>query len=309
MTSQQTKRTGEQCVSVSLSELLLLSKGARELSLSAARVRSSQAGQHLSRLYGRGMEFAESRRYQEGDDIRSIDWRVTARTGKVHSKLFAAEKERQVLFCIDMRSPMFFATKGMFKSVQASLIGGNIAWSAVLNGNRLGGLIFDDARQEEFRPAPGKRGVLPLLQRLAEQTAVNSKRGAEVATVSMDGAIQSLKRVASPGSMVFVISDFRKFSSSARDLLIHISTHCDLCLCFLFDPLEAALPKNGYYPVCDGRGELQLDTFNKRSLERYRLSFIERRHQVASLGQLRHIQFLECSTEEDCFGVLKEHFR
>ena len=296
-------------MSVSLPELLLLSKQARELSLSAFLVKNSQAGQHLSRLFGRGMEFAECRRYQEGDDIRSIDWRVTARTGKVHTKLFAAEKERQVLICADMRSPMFFATRGVFKSVQASLMMGVLAWSAIQTGNRLGGMIFDDAQQDEFRPAAGKKGVLPLLQRLSEHASLEAAGSRQPSAASMDHAIQSIKRVASPGSMVFVISDFRKLSSSARDALIQLSRHCDLGLCFLYDPLEAVLPKNGHYPVSDGQHDVQLNTFNKKSLGEYQRSFQERRAQVASLGQHRHIHFMECSTEEDCFNVLKEHFR
>lgn len=302
------KRTGEQCVSVSLSELLLLSKSAKELSLSAF-LRSTQAGQHLSRLFGRGMEFAECRRYQEGDDIRSIDWRVTARTGKVHTKLFTVEKERQVLICIDMRSSMFFATKGVFKSVQASLMMGYLAWSAVKTGNRLGGIIFDDANQDEFRPAPGKRGVLPLLQRLAESSSRKSDRSCQTSVRSMDHAIESIKRVASPGSLIFVISDFRNLSSSARDALSQISTHSDLSLCFLYDPIEAALPKNGYYPVSDSHHELQLNTFDRKSLEHYQKQFVQRRDQIASLGRQRHIQFMECSTESDCYKVLKEHLR
>ena len=307
MSAQSKKRTGEQCVSVSLAELLLLSKHAKELPLTSYLAGSPQAGRQLSRLFGRGMEFAECRRYQEGDDIRSIDWRVTARTGKVHTKLFTAEKERQVLICADMRSPMFFATKGVFKSVQASLIVGYLAWSAVQTGNRLGGMIFDDANHEEFRPAPGKRGVLPLLQRVAEHAGIRNREPSS--TASMDRAIASIKRVAAPGSLVFVISDFRSLSSSARDQLAQMSVHCDLSLCFLYDPLEAALPKNGLYPVSDGRQEWQLNTFDKRSLEGYQRQFMERRNQAASLGQHRHIHFMECSTEDDCFKVLKEQFR
>ena len=150
MTLVTKKRTGEECVSVSLAELLLLSKHANQLSLSAVPVKNCSAGMHLSRLFGRGMEFAECRRYQEGDDIRAIDWRVTARTGKVHTKLFAAEKERHILLCTDMRASMFFGTRGVFKSVQAALIMASLAWSASQGGNRLGGMIFDEANKRNF---------------------------------------------------------------------------------------------------------------------------------------------------------------
>lgn len=304
MTATLAKRTGDQCVSVTLPELLLLSKNAKELSLSSFLVKNTSGGHHMSRLFGRGMEFAECRRYLEGDDIRAIDWRVTARTGKVHTKLFAAEKERQVLICTDMRSPMYFATRGVYKSVQASLMTAHLAWSAVQGGNRLGGLIFNEAKQDEFRPAPGKRGVLPLLQQLVEH-----KRAGTGHDVSLDRVIQSIRRVSAPGSFIFFISDFREFSSAASEGFIQLSAHCDIVLCFIYDPLEAALPKNGLYPICNGGEKLLLSTYEKAKMENYQKQFLQRREAVASLGRYRHIHFLECSTEDDCFKILKEHFR
>lgn len=304
----QVKRTGTECVSITLSELLQLSKNARQLSLSALRVRSAQSGQHLSRLLGRGMEFAESRRYQPGDDIRAIDWRVTARTGKPHSKLFTAEKERQVLLCADMRSSMFFATQGVFKSVQAALLLGYITWAAVQTGNRLGGLIFDNENQFEFRPAMGKRGALPFLQRLAESATFPNKNREPSSIPTMEHAITTIKRLATPGCMLFVISDFRHLSPYARDLLTQISAHSDLNLCFLYDPFETALPKNGIYPVTNGDKELQLHTHNKKIIAQYQEQFIERKTQISSLSHHRHIHFMECSTEQDPFEQLKENF-
>lgn len=308
MTPAQERRTGSQCVSVSLPELLQLSSYARKLSLSALRIKSAQTGQHQSRLLGRGMEFAESRRYQTGDDIRNIDWRVTARTGKAHTKLFAAEKERHVLLCVDMRSSMFFATKGVFKSVQAAIISGYVAWNTVQTGNRLGGIIFDDDKHFEFRPALGKKGALPFLQKLADSADFNALRKNSPSIPAMDHAIANIKRVSTPGSLVFVISDFRCLSPQAREQLILISKHSDLCLCFVYDPLEAALPKNGYFPVTNAHKELQVNTSAKEGLEKYRMQFIERRKQVISLSNQRHIHFMECSTEDDCFQILRKNF-
>lgn len=302
----QAKRTGSQCVSVTLPELLHLSKNAREFSLSALRVRSPQSGQHLSRLLGRGMEFAESRRYQSGDDIRNIDWRVTARTGKAHTKLFAVEKERQVLLCVDMRASMFFATRGVFKSVQASLTSAYIAWNAAQNGNRLGGIIFDDTSHCELRPTRGKNGVLRLLQQLVDKANISEKPRGTIG--SMEQAIANIEKVASPGSLVFVISDFRNMTPYAYDLLFQVSRHSDLCLGFVYDPLEVSLPKNGYYPVTDGNGELQLNTYDKASLEKYQRQFIERREKVKSLATHRHVHFIEFCTEDDCLDILRKHF-
>jgi len=312
MIVKQLKRQGKQCVTVTLPELLQLSNGARQFTLSASRFNNAQSGSHLSRFLSRGMEFAECRRYQAGDDIRTIDWRVTARTGKPHTKLFSVEKERPVLLCVDMRSPMFFATQGVFKSVQAALITGYIAWNAVQTGNRLGGMIFNDATLFEYRPALGKRGVLPFLQGLAERAHFPSLKKGQTPG-SMEGmlnhAISNLRRVAAPGSLIFIVSDFRHFSSLSRDLLLQLSKHNDLCLCFAYDPLEATLPSNGSYPVTDGNIELQFNTNDKKRVEKYHRQFIERKANVKSLCNQRHIHFLECSTASDCFELLKMHFR
>jgi uncharacterized protein (DUF58 family) len=311
MTTTNQKRSGDQCVSVSLSELLQLSISAKQLSLSALRPKSTLSGQRVSRLLARGMEFAESRRYQSGDDIRNMDWRVTARTGKAHTKLFAVEKERQVLLAVDLRSPMFFATKGVFKSVQAALMTGFIGWKAVQAGDRLGGMIFDNESLFECRPALGKKGLFPLLHEMAERTHSFPQKSVPVSTQtdsSIDRAIAGIRKMATPGSLVFVVSDFRQLSSDSCDALLQISRHCDLHLCFIYDPFEAALPKNGHYPVTSEGRELQLNTHDKAGLMRYHQQYLERRNKVANLSQHRHISFMECSTDEDCFFVLRKCF-
>lgn len=307
MKSVKVLRTGKQCITVTFAELLQLSKSARQFSLSALQIKSQRSGVKLSRLLGKGMEFAENRRYLPGDDIRNIDWRVTARTGKVHTKLFAEEKEKQVILCADLRSSMFFATKGVFKSVQIALMNGYIAWNAAQTGNRLGGIIFDDTNHFEFRPKLGNKGLLPFIQQLADSAAYVAKDKVS-ALPTLENAIASLKRVATPGSFVFLMSDFRHLTSFARDMLLQISRHCDLCLCFIFDPFEKALPKNGYYPVSDGHHELNLNTYDKKLLEQYQIQFNERREKVVSLSHQRHVHFIECSTEDDCFSILKQHF-
>lgn len=297
----QSKRKGEQCVTVTLPELLQLSHTARELKFSSLKLRNPHSGQHLSRLMGRGMEFAESRRYQSGDDIRTIDWRVTARTGKAHSKMFKVEKERQILICVDMRSTMFFATRGVFKSVQASLVAGHAAWSCIQGGNRLGGVIFTDSCSHEFRPALGKRGVLPFLQQLAESAAYPAQKKQNLSTASLEDAVIRIDQVAAPGSLIFIVSDFRHLTERARDLLIQLTKSCDLNLCFVYDRFEESLPKNGRYAVGNELGEMQINTFDKKTLEQYHKQFAERRANVRSLTQHRHVHYMECTTEEDIF--------
>lgn len=298
-------------MTVTLAELLQLANAARQLSLPALRLQSARTGLHDSRFFGRGIDFAESRLYQAGDDIRTIDWRVTARTGKAHTKLFQAEKERQVLLWGDMRAPMFFATQGVFKSVQAALMLGYLAWHTAQTGNRLGGMIFNDDQHEEFRPALGKKGTLPFLQGLAQKASFNAQPQPckDINVGALDKAISAIKQVATSGSLLFFVSDFRHLSPFGEELFMQASKHCDLCLCFVYDPFEANLPKDGLFPITDGKTEWHVNTFDRRNLEKYQQQFAERRAKVQALGRHRHIAVVECSTQDDCFELLQNQLK
>lgn len=311
MTNNPLQRSGKQCVSVSLDELLHLSGYVKKLSLNSLRTKSSQFGQHSSHLLARGMEFSESRQYQSGDDIRNIDWRVTARTGKAHTKLFSAEKERPVLLGVDMRPSMFFATQGVFKSIQGALITATMAWHVAQKGDRLGGIIFDDQQIQEFRPALGKQGVLPFLNGLSDHTSWPRKDHFHRTSDgnSLDKAIESLGRLAAPGSLVLLVSDFRQLTPFAYNQLLRIARHSDLYLCFVYDPIEAALPRNGFYPFTDGMNERLVNTYDRSNVEKYAQQFTERKAKVASLAQHSRVRFMECRSDESSLDVLMRCFR
>jgi uncharacterized protein (DUF58 family) len=151
-----------------LRELMSLAGGARALPSWSRSIRAPQSGQYLSTLRGRGMEYDESRPYQPGDDIRQLDWRVTARTGKPHTKLFREERERPVFICVDYRRAMFFATKGVFKAVQAARLAALLAWRAQQQGDRVGGLVFADAIHHELPPRRNRTATLQWLKLLAD---------------------------------------------------------------------------------------------------------------------------------------------
>ena len=155
-------------VSVSQPALIRLYGPAKAIALDVLRVNSLQTGAYVSRFRGRGMEFDESRPYQPGDDPRSIDWRVTARSTTAYTKLFREERERPVLLLVDLRSNMHFATRGCFKSVNASRAAALIAWAAHHRGDRLGGLIFGDTVHRELKPRLGRQAALRFVHALAE---------------------------------------------------------------------------------------------------------------------------------------------
>jgi uncharacterized protein (DUF58 family) len=157
-------------VHVSSDELVQCRLQARELRLDSRRpARSAITGGHASRFRGRGMDYLESRAYQPGDDIRSMDWRVTARTNHAHVKLYQEERERPVVVMIDLGPGMFFATQGVFKSVVAARAAALIGWAAIQNGDRIGAFLFNGGHHE-LRPLGGQRGVMRLIRQLVTAT-------------------------------------------------------------------------------------------------------------------------------------------
>lgn len=302
----KTKRKGDSCIRVSLQELLDLKKNVNNFSLKE-RSASFNKGQSVSRLLARGMEFSETRCYLPGDDVRNIDWKVTARTGKAHTKLFSEEKTSKVLVAVDARTPMFFASRGVFKSVQAALIAGNISWKVAKEGKQFCGLVFDDEEMTRLPVALLKNKTLPFLQTLASKLHF-PKDQLKKNSSGMDQALTELREMATSGSSIFLVSDFRGITPYGKELLKQIAVHSMLYLIFLYDPIEVDLPKNGYYPITDGEVDKQLNTYDIKSLENYRKKFRERRENLASLAANGRVHFIECSTEDDCLEILQKNF-
>src|SRR5690606_13561386 len=183
-------------VAVTLRDLLELRGPGEALTINAPRVRVVTSGAHLSPYKGRGIEFDESRPYQPGDDLRTIDWRVTARTGKPHTKIFREERNRPVIVWLDLRKPMLFATRGAYKAVRAAELAMLVGWSAIANGDRLGGLVFAEGAHHELRPALGGRAALRFAQAVATPSLWDGRAAEKRAAA--DGAAEaehSLKRL------------------------------------------------------------------------------------------------------------------
>ncbi len=296
-------------VRVELPDLLRLRGAGEALQLGAPRVHAASAGGHLSPFKGRGVEFDESRPYQPGDDLRTIDWRVTARTGKPHTKVFREERNRPVFVWLDLRPPMLFATRGAYKAVRAAQLAALIAWSAVANGDRLGGLVFSANEHHELRPAPGRRAVLRLLQRSC--AASFWEPAAEPSRVDADAgrALARLARVARPGSVLFLLSDFRALGADAERHLRQLAGHCDLTLVHVFDPVEAELPPPGRYRIESAGRSFAIETQDAGLRRRYHERFEARRALLRGLARLPAIDLIECPTQAEPAGVLAERYR
>jgi uncharacterized protein (DUF58 family) len=243
-------------VAVSLKTLVDLAAPATGLKFHHRAIRAKQSGGFVSRFKGRGMEFDETRLYQAGDDIRSIDWRVTARTGKTHTKIFREERERPVFISVDCRAAMHFATRGVFKSVLASKLAALLAWTACHHGDRIGGQLFFDSHCQELKPKNGRSAVLHFLNALVNANSANvSAKFGNLDNEDLELIFSRLQRHARAGSLVYIISDFHGLTTNAQNKLTTLARHCDVVLWFIYDELEQQLPPDGQYRFSDGANE------------------------------------------------------
>lgn len=310
------KTPGTEAVEVSLSELIALNSRTERLSLNNLKVRSILSGNYLSRVRGRGMEFDEVRLYAPGDDVRCLDWRVTARTGKVHTKLYREERERPIFLATDFRSPMFFATRGVFKSVQAAKLAALIAWSGNHHLDRVGGQIFTDRDTLEFKPRRGKPGILHLLKQLADLSSrlreardpntggAARDRSAFRAEESFSTALDRLGRHTRPGNLIFLLSDFRGLTSQTESLLVRLARHCDVVPILIYDPLECFLPERGIYRISNGEKRITLNLSDHRYRTDYQERFRARRDRLRRLVLQQRMKLLECCTVDEPLDVL-----
>ena len=264
----------------------------------------------LTPFRGRGMEFDEVRLYQPGDDVRTMDWRVTARTGKAHTKLFREERERSVFLWVDFRAPMFFATRGVFKSVMAATTATMFAWSAHNQRDRVGGLLFSDDHHHELRPRSGKSAVLHLLQQLSQMSQLQmtgsaGKAGNHPVSTSCYDSLTRLRRVTRPGSLIFLISDFRGFDRQSESVLTQIARHNDVVLIMVHDTLEAALPQAGMYRVGNGELVMPIDTSNHKACQHYQQQFNQRMDTLKTLCKVQGMNFISLATHQEPLAILK----
>ena len=250
-------------VSLSTAELLRYQQLAKLFSLAPKRMPQAKlAGSYLTKHKGRGMEFDEARHYQPGDDIRAIDWRVTARTGKTHTKVYREERERPVFLFCDYLPSMAFGTQLLTKAVQAAHVSSLISWSAAARGDKVGALVFNQQQHKEIKPLTRKKAVLHVcheLMALHEQSAQSEPdKDKDKDEQAFADACARARRLARPGSLVYLVSDFQHLSTQAIQHLSHLTRHCEVRAIVINDPIEHALPQTSSIQtvsVSDGRNQ------------------------------------------------------
>lgn len=229
-------------VTIDIDELLLLKAEARGFSfLPKQPVGSLLAGRHTSRLRGRGLAFEELRHYHAGDDVRTIDWKATARLRTPHVRVFAEERERPVLVLVDQRSPMFFGSRRAMKSVVAAEIAALAAWRVLDVGDRVGGIVFNEDEMVNLRPNRGPTQALRLFheitrlnQRLADREPVSGE-------ISLNGVLEAAVQQAKHDHLIVLITDLDGADERTTELTTRLSIHNDVMVVAVYDPLGAQL--------------------------------------------------------------------
>lgn len=293
-------------VTVTLPDLIGLRLRARRLEQPAwNRVSGAHAAVHASRFRGRGVDYSESRNYQPGDDIRQMDWRVTARTGRPHTKLFQEERERNVLLVVSHNPSMRFGTRVRFKSVQAARAAALIAWAAALGGDRIGAIGYGPELNAEVKPGGGARGALRVLRALVQWDGIRSA-AAPAHDVPLSIALRRAQRLARPGSQIILIGDGFDCDDAAESSLSLLSEHCDVAALLVTDPLEQAAPPPARYTLQSEGGRIQLDFAGKRTREHWAELFAERRDHLVGMLRKRSLSHATIDTRAEPENALRE---
>ncbi|WP_049622466.1 DUF58 domain-containing protein [Frateuria defendens] len=295
MLVRQERIDGDGRTGVSLAELIALRARLGKAAPARVESRAARAGQQSSRLYGRGMDYAESRAYQPGDDVRRLDWRLTARSGRLHTKLFQEEREAQLLVLVDTHPCMRFGTRVRFKSVQAARAAALAAWYALRAGERIGAMAFG-AQRQLLRPQAGPRGALAVCGALAEWDAAAPDA---VAVEPLSEALARADHLARGASRVLLISDGQSCDAEARRRLLGLRRHARLGVLVVADALELAPPPPGRYALEHAGQRREVALYGDRQRESFRQALGAGQQRLADLAQGLGLRWRRLDTAAD----------
>lgn len=293
-------------VYASLDELVRLQWKARGFSFrTRQQVHSLLAGRHGSRMRGRGLDFEEIRDYLPGDDIRTIDWRVTARTTKPHVRVYTEERDRPLVVLVDQRQSMFFGSRRAMKSVTALEVAALVAWRALQQGDRVGGWVFDDTKAAEVRPHRSRRAVIALFERLLERNHALAVGSAPSNPGMLDHMLDQVQRRKLHDHIILVISDFDGISEQTRRALLLLRQHNTVVAVPVLDPMATKLPDRGRFVVSNGELQVELDLGAGRVRENVQAYSGKRLDTVLAWQREIRVPVLPVSTAEEPAGQLQ----
>ncbi|MDD0995079.1 DUF58 domain-containing protein [Pseudomonas sp. TNT2022 ID1044] len=299
--------TSDGFVYVSLAQLMALEFPSRGLSFAARQPQGSiLAGNHASRLRGRGLNFDELRRYQPGDDLRHLDWRASLRTGKPVVRTFTEERDRPALILVDQRMSMFFGSQQSFKSVVAAELGVLAAWMVFNAGDRVGGLVFNDSRIDSIAPLRSRKRVEALCSRIAAQNqALNASNPDAEDADQLDKVLQRCLALAGHDHLICIVSDFAGAGERTLQLMRQLAAHNDVIAMQVYDPIAMNLPTDGRLLVTQGELQVELAVGRRQVHQPLGDYLTGRLKDVATLLRRSRVPLMMFSTAQESLTQLR----
>ena len=273
-------------------------------SVEGKKTAKHNSGETQSVFKGRGMDFDEVREYQSGDDVRLVDWRLTAKIGKAYTKVFHEERDRQVWFLLDLRKTMKFGTKQAFKSVIAAHITAMLGWFFAEKGDKIGGLVLSDQKMHLFNPSRLRRRIMAFFNIISQNTKKEQHFEKKEEEISLTQACLKLRRTCRNGNIVFIVSDFSDIDEDTLKCLSSVARTNEVCFINVFDILEGRCPSPNVYAISDGTSHATLDTRHKDIHDAYIYYFQKRLMQLQEFVNKYRIRYIPVSSESDYYDVV-----
>lgn len=281
---------------VTLQELIDLRHAALHQPLAGINKRLTLPGQKLTSIRGRGIEFDATREYQAGDDIRSMAWRVTARSLKPHIKVYREEKERPVWLALDLSPSLYFGTRYMFKSVKSIMQATLTGWSSLLKRERIGAIISREQKPLVFQPQSSEKNYLAILHALADSSRCHP---AFNDTNYLRQLLLALQQQVRTGNIIYIFSDFFHFDTDSQNLILHLAQRTQVVLYFLYDPFEADPPPPYQYLLTNGQQKMLFNMRDAKNREDYRQLFQMKVRQLKNFAGKHQITLRMCCTDPE----------
>ncbi len=293
---------------IELQDLLDQRHNARGFSyLPRQPVSSLLSGQRASRLRGRGLNFQELRPYQPGDDVRNIDWKVMARTGKPYTRIYSEERDRSALLLVDQRMSMFFGSRRRTKSAMAAEVAAASAWRVLSVGDGPGGIVLGEKRVVQITPHRSESRLMELFHHLL---AANHALKAGSTTPGNPGQLNAALKLAAASAthdhLIVLISDLAGVDDVSAKLITRLAEHNDVLVVFVYDPLEASLPDAGRLVISDGELQLPFDSSDPALRRAFTRAFEERLSRARSLLLRRQVPVLTLRTDRLGMAQVRE---
>jgi uncharacterized protein (DUF58 family) len=285
----------ESGIEVTVKELIDLRSSVVNQPLTGKNKWLKLSGQKLTRMRGRGLEFEANREYQPGDDIRSMAWRVTARSLKPHIKVYNEEKERPVWLAVDLSPSLYFGTRRMFKSVSSIRQAAALGWAHLSKRERIGAVIAADQKMQIYKPKSSEQDFLAILNSLAKSSSLLPAFGE---ANYLHNLLTALLQQARSGNLIFIMSDFFNFDEENQKLIAHLAERAQVVMTFVYDPFEAEAPPPHQYVLTNGQQRALFNMENGQSRAHYQQQFQLKQKNLTDFARKHNIPLQILRTDQ-----------